>query len=119
MRFAHIAADPGELSKWHDHETGFRAQLRFVPTAEYEQVVRRFRLGTDKADAKGYRSYVAQRWFLDFQNAYNAQGDPIENTLEMRKAILEDPGMYVWIIERLNDSAQWWAEGNGSSGSAS
>lgn len=64
------------------------------------------------------RRYIADRMFKDFRGAEDAKGETIPNTVAMRAAMLDNPGIYAWISSELVKLGELRAEGNGDSGSA-
>lgn len=119
MRFVHVGDETGRW-RWFTYQDGpFRVHLRMVTASEFQQVARQYKLTTDNASVGKLTAYVAQHWFDDFTGAEDQDGNPIDNTPEMRQAILDDPDVSRWVIELLTNSANWRDEGNGDSGSGS
>lgn len=111
----------GEEDRWkwfsHPFARDFEVELRLQDHEELTSIGKEFRLGTENADYAGYRRKIATDMFRNFRGAIDANGDPIDNTLENRAAMLKDVSTYTFINNRLGNFAAWGVEGNGEGGS--
>jgi hypothetical protein len=119
MRFAHIGATEEQLWRWFQYpDTDFEAEFRFITNDEWATVMRKYRIAQDRPDEEGLKRHIAQHWFRAFRNAVGANGEPLDNTPEVRREMLRDPEFFRWATELLTATAKWREEGNADSGSA-
>ena len=117
MRFVHMG---GERWKWFQFRgTDFEVDLYCATTEEHAEAVGKFRVGMPGVDMQGWLTHIATHWFRAFKGAVDGAGQPIDNTLANRVAILNAPDVYAFVYGSLNNFAAWRAEGNADSGSVS
>lgn len=114
MRLAHIGAG-GPVEKWFEFKSGTqRAEflLRFAKASDWHALTQKHGSDESKLVAE-----LARTYFVDFRNIEDTNGAALENTEEVRRAILEDVEIKQFVVSKLARTAEWRAEGNADSGS--
>lgn len=112
MKFVHIGGGDEDRWRWFDFPgSTFKVELRLVTTGELAAAAKKNVNGS-------LPDYVAAHWFRGFENATDAKREPIPNTVEMRRAMLEDQDVWAFVQEKLASSKAWHDEGNADSGTA-
>lgn len=113
--------DDNSRWKWFDFpRPAFSLELYSPTASELSRTAARFGLTSEKPDLSGFSAHLATHWFRDFKGIVDQDDQPLQNTVEIRKALLEKvPGLLAWAQGRIADFAAWLDEGNGDSGSAS
>lgn len=68
-------------------------------------------------DERKRRALIAEHWFRDFRGIAGPDGQPLENTLENRRALLNEVLFWTFVQSSLMSLDAWYAEGNADSGS--
>ena len=115
MRLVHIGGNDEGRWKWFTVPgTDSQVELYCATVEEYTQVKAKF-----AGDTLGFCREVGKRFFRSFRNMSDQAGEPIQNTPEMRAAILQAQDVFNFVWTALGDAAKWREEGNAGSGSAS
>lgn len=106
--------DKGRKVKTFTHPTGFTVDIRGVTVAEFHAAARRY-----KDDDAGFNRHIAREWFIGFGGIFAPDGQPHENTQQVREALLDHPAINQFVSSKLQDFGAWLEEKNADSGSAS
>lgn len=85
---------------------GLRALLK-IPTVE-----ELIRVPDARDRSAETRKYLAVNFFFDFENALDGTGNPIQNTLQNREAMLNHPRFWTWVNQTIKELADKGSEGN-------
>lgn len=120
MRILSVNGSPDSRWKWFTipNADGAAVELYCPTTDEFLRAGKRFRFTDKGEDMAGFKRYLAEHWFRDFRGMFDAKGEPLENTVEMRVAICNETDIWRWLQEQFLNAAQWRDEGNASSGTA-
>jgi hypothetical protein len=115
-RFKTVNATPEQRWQWFEMagktpEDSCRFELRIIDGEELS--------AAPTSDIKAYRKYVADNWFRNFDGVLDCNGDPAENTPEVRLELVKDLNVWPFISKRLMAEYELEAEGKGDSGSVS
>ena len=92
MRFGITDSALTDVSEWHvfedDGET-IRVLIAKPKSSETMRAASRFQVASPKADWEGLLNFIAQRWFLAFEGAFDANGIQLEDNQAHRKLMLE------------------------------
>jgi hypothetical protein len=94
-------------------DTGAEVELK-LPTLPEIQAV--FEMAGDNIGKTN--DYAAEHWFRDFRGVVDPDGQPVEPTLENRRALLNEPDIGIWLRTKINDFRTWREEGKADSASA-
>ncbi len=118
MRLPHAGSGAGR--RWFTFPgSDFEAELQFVTQTDFMKASRRFQLTTESPDSAGFAKHMAERWFLDFRNVEDEDGNALDNTLANRIIILDSTEISAWMVRTMTEIARWQEEGNADSGSDS
>lgn len=107
MKFTNI--NPGGSDRvWQEMpDSGGLKVLLKIPTVEELR-----RIPDDRERTAETRKYIAVNFFFDFENGIDGEGNPLQNTLQNREAMLNHPRFWNWINQRIKDLADKGDEGN-------
>lgn len=92
--------------RWETFDDNVRFEI-YVPTSD--QLLRyhsRFAIGSEKPKTQQQFQFVAKNWFRNFEGIGDADGHPLENSVENRLAILRYRDTGLFILARINASSE-------------
>ena len=119
MKVGHINSPNGHWKWFKIPGTDAEVELKLPLVPERRILARQNAKEPEEIQDDEYRAHIAREWFRDFRGMLDAKGDPLENTVAIRIAILQAPDIWVFVTERFVRFEGWRDEGKADSGSAS
>ncbi len=116
MRFQHVNAEESAMWKWFKFRQGDQeceVELKLLTREELAALQRKHPNDVDRQT-----DHIAEHWFRNIRGAFDAKGETIQNTPQLRRELLKDQDLWLYINSKLASAAAWRLEGNGDSGSA-